>query len=150
VRESRDPFSVAPKVHTLALNANNPTRMPGPSSLSIIVNQAYSILPEEDEAQLTWRVRNRGYVYSIQTADESEVVAFHWNPESAGEVASPHAHVGRRLLSEPIELGSERFDLPKIHIPTGRVPLEDVVRMAITEFRVEPRRDDWQAILNES
>jgi hypothetical protein len=36
----------------------------------------------------------------------------------------------------------------KIHVPTGEVSLVDVVRLAITELGVEPRREDWESILS--
>jgi hypothetical protein len=35
----------------------------------------------------------------------------------------------------------------RVHIPTGRVALEDVIRLAVEEFHVEPRRADWNEVL---
>jgi hypothetical protein len=43
--------------------------------------------------------------------------------------------------------GVGREELQKAHIPTGRVELEDVLLLAIREFGVRPRRDDWEEIL---
>jgi hypothetical protein len=40
--------------------------------------------------------------------------------------------------------------LPKLHIPTRRVPLELVLWHAIAECGVQPRGDDWQALLEDS
>jgi hypothetical protein len=40
--------------------------------------------------------------------------------------------------------------LARLHIPTGRVAFEEVVRLLITELRVEPNRDDWREILRDS
>jgi hypothetical protein len=37
--------------------------------------------------------------------------------------------------------------LHKLHLPTGRVSLEAVVRFLIDDLDVVPRRADWRAIL---
>jgi hypothetical protein len=36
------------------------------------------------------------------------------------------------------------------HIPTGRVPLEDVIRFAVQEINITPRQADWQTVLDET
>ena len=43
--------------------------------------------------------------------------------------------------------GAGREEFQKAPIPTDRVELEDVLLMAIREFGVRPRRDDWREIL---
>jgi hypothetical protein len=40
--------------------------------------------------------------------------------------------------------------LAKLHIPTRRVPLELVLWHTIAEWGVEPKRDDWQTLLEDS
>ncbi|MGZ4224405.1 MAG: hypothetical protein ACXVSU_25540 [Solirubrobacteraceae bacterium] len=40
--------------------------------------------------------------------------------------------------------------VPKVHIPTRRVPLELVLWHAIAEWSVEPKRNDWQALFEDS
>lgn len=35
----------------------------------------------------------------------------------------------------------------KYHIPTGRVSLEDVLRLAIAEFGVQGQRADWREVI---
>jgi hypothetical protein len=45
---------------------------------------------------------------------------------------------------------SRPVDLTKLHIPTGRVSVEAVVRLAIEEFDVVPQRDDWEAVITAS
>ena len=35
----------------------------------------------------------------------------------------------------------------RMHLPTGQVAIEDVIRLAIVEFGVRPRRADWAAVL---
>ena len=36
------------------------------------------------------------------------------------------------------------------HVPTGRVALQDVLRLAITDLGTRPQRDDWRQILDET
>ncbi len=56
---------------------------------------------------------------------------------------TPHLHVGAE-----IRVG-ERW-LPKIHIPTGPIALQDLLILAIEELGVEPIRDDWRLILDQT
>lgn len=86
-----------------------------------------------------FRCRTLGYAYDFRHVDGPSVLAFHWHPDS--RVRSPHAHVGQ--YSRPV-------DLTKLHIPTGRVSVEAVVRLAIEEFDVVPQRDDWEAVITAS
>ena len=41
-------------------------------------------------------------------------------------------------------------DVHKYHIPTGRTALEDMLRLMIRDFGVEPQRSDWSAVLDET
>ncbi len=52
----------------------------------------------------------------------------------------PHLHIRNSVLAH----GSP---IMRVHIPTGRVALEDVIRLAVEEFHVEPRRADWNEVL---
>jgi hypothetical protein len=85
-----------------------------------------------------YRVTTTAYYYSLFDSDEREIIAYHWHPH--GDIAFPHLHIcaGARI---------GRADLRDAHIPTGRIALEDLLRMAITEFGVVPRRDDWREAL---
>jgi hypothetical protein len=40
--------------------------------------------------------------------------------------------------------------LPKLHVPTGRIPLEEVLRHLIVEWGVKPKQDDWGGLLEKS
>jgi hypothetical protein len=92
-------------------------------------------------------VRNRyeiattGYSYAIRDEFDKEIVAWHWHREQTPEVEFPHLHIGAGALVQ-------RDELHRAHLPTGIVTLAEVVHSAITDFHVEPRRADWQAILD--
>jgi hypothetical protein len=88
-----------------------------------------------------------GYGYTVLYAPATEVVAYHWHPESAEGSADPHVHFGpaSARLDSPVRPG----DLHKVHFPTGFVSLEKFVWLIIDEFKVEPRRPNWRDILSQ-
>lgn len=86
-----------------------------------------------------------GYLYALEQRTAGEVLAFHWHPETPGSVHHPHLHIGPALLGTDGTV--RRGDAHKLHVPTGIVTLEAVLRLAIEELGIEPRRADWQAIL---
>lgn len=88
-----------------------------------------------------------GYGYTVLQSPAIEVVAYHWHPESAEGSANPHVHFGP--ASARPDSAVRTGELHKVHFPTGIVSLTDVVRLVIDEFKVEPRRSDWQAILEQ-
>jgi hypothetical protein len=58
-------------------------------------------------------------------------------------VSFPHLH-----LQYGAGLGRSEFE--RAHLPTGRVTVQDFVRLLIGDFAVPPGRDDWEAALQES
>ncbi len=88
-----------------------------------------------------WKVKTDGYAYTIAATDDlsQELFAWHWHPNSRPDT---HLHVGRR---HP-ELGS----VGKMHVPCGRVAMEEVALFAIHDLGVVPQRDDRQSILQDS
>lgn len=90
------------------------------------------------------------YTYRLLNIEEREILAFHWHPSGLSDVTDPHLHLSSRL--NPIDMGRNQDPLPLagMHIPTGFVTLEDVVRLLITEFGVRPRHSDWDTVLREN
>lgn len=94
-----------------------------------------------------WKVYTHGYRYQILNDSDAgrEIFAFHWDRRIASSVPSAHLHVGfgTRLAEPPID--------KKTHIPSGRVPIEDVVHFLIEELRiVSPRRYDWNEVVSKA
>jgi hypothetical protein len=85
-------------------------------------------------------VRPTGYRYEIGEHPGPELVAYHWHLEGTSPVTEPHLHARIRGSST---------DLSKLHLPTGLVNPDAVIRCLITEFSVEPLRPDWQDVLAE-
>lgn len=72
-----------------------------------------------------------------------ELLAFHWHPQGASVVKTPHLHVATDL-----QIG-DRW-LASAHLPTGQIALVDVLWLALEDFGVRPLRDDWRAVLERS
>jgi len=67
------------------------------------------------------------------------LLASHWHPDGRSQVTIPHFHVGGTLGGIPFA---------KLYAPTGPITLLDVLRFAIVELGVEPRRGDWREVLD--
>ncbi len=124
--------------HALTLGVPEAVKLPGADiALSI---RAYARVVERDDGVAPWSADLVSYFYTLRDAQAGEIVAYHWHTERRSPVDFPHLHLGAGS-------GVSRDELQKAHIPTGRVELEDVLAMAIREFGVRPRRDDWAEIL---
>ncbi|HEV2786686.1 MAG TPA: hypothetical protein VGV67_09885 [Solirubrobacteraceae bacterium] len=131
-------YAPSAQPHALVLGDGDFQPLRGESKLSLSVGQQYRIV-EADDARGPWKVQTVAYAYVLQ-ADDQELIAFHWNPTGAGSVTRPHLHLGPAA-------GCAYPALARAHVPTGRIALEDVLRLAIEEFGVEPLRDDWSELL---
>jgi hypothetical protein len=81
-----------------------------------------------------WHVSTVAYDYRINRADSgSELLSWHWHPTTG--VPFPHLHVAADALSR------------RVHVPTGRVSIEAVVRMLLGELGVSPKRPKWEQVL---
>lgn len=72
------------------------------------------------------------------------MLAYHWHPDANSPVTVPHVHLGSIVLKRDGVIDH------KSHLPTGRVPLQQVLRLAITDFDVKPLRPDWSEVLDET
>ncbi len=109
------------------------------STLQLFVAYRYSI--SEVQARTLWNVQIVSYNFTLLDASTREIFAYHWHPVGVSTVTTPHLHLGPGAL-----IG--RDELRTAHLPTGAVALADVVRFAITDFGVIPRRDDWTVVLS--
>ncbi len=83
------------------------------------------------------------YHYTLGETESHEILSYQWHPNVPGSVSFPHLHLQYGAL-----LGRPEFE--RAHLPTGRVTLEDFVRLLIADFGVSPARDDWKQALEES
>jgi len=82
-----------------------------------------------------WRVRSEQYKYQISDLDAHELFAFHWDP--LAKITIPHMHLGFGMRGHHLPIDN------KAHIPTGRVPIADVVSFLISELHVPALFSDW-------
>ncbi len=114
-----------------ALTLGEPVALRGSGNLSLAVSQRYEIVPAEG-IRGPWKCHSIAYIYAINDAD-GEIISYHWQPYSS--FAEPHMHVR---------------DQGDRHIPSGRISLEEVIRLAITDYGATPLRPDWEDVLNET
>jgi hypothetical protein len=119
--------------------SENPLRLPGDHRISLGVDYFYRI-QSDNEPNRRWRIRIVTYFLTLLDADLREIVAYHWHPHGRSHEIEPHLHLGTGV-------GSVRPELTKAHLPTGRITLPDVLKLAIDAFAVRPRRRDWAAVL---
>jgi hypothetical protein len=134
--------------HSLALNETEPVDLrmtsvgadrPSPPKLS--ASLAYDVIQTPDPERGPWKVRTAGYRYHVISADDQEVLLFHWHPAPNGRVNTPHVHVGTSVLAPTGALDHS------VHVPTGRVAFEEVVAFLIAELRVLASRPDHVEVL---
>jgi hypothetical protein len=89
-----------------------------------------------------WTASTVEYVYELSDESDNLIAAWHWHPGTmrpADAVQWPHMHA---------QGSHARPTLHRLHLPTGRVSLEAVVRFLIIDLDVIPRREYWSAILD--
>jgi hypothetical protein len=127
--------------HGLALDGGKPvpiTAADGETAFAVTVLQNYRLVETPDEERGPWRVTTTQYAYTFLDAQGSEVFSYHWHPGIGPRY--PHMHI----KSTPVKA------LAKAHFPTGRVSLEEFVRVLLQDLKMRPRRANWKHILQET
>ena len=122
----------------LTVNGGKPLRLQstGPQ-VDITCSISYEIRPANDPDDGQWRVSTLSYIHTV-TLDERLAVEFHWHPDDGSNVWYPHIH--------PRLAGAGR-DRGGMHIPSGRVLVEDVLIFA-NERGAVPMKEDWEGIVS--
>lgn len=109
--------------------------------LSLQIRQQYRIV-ENSGVGGPWKVSTTSYAYALLRDDHQEIVTFHWHPTGPSSITTPHVHIGS---------GAEAAfpGLTGAHIPTGRIAIEQFLRLIIEDLGVEPVRDDWSDVLDQ-
>lgn len=102
-----------------------------------------------------WRVSTTAYQYRVVDLRHRELLVWHWQPGDAFSGPDhPHIHVAAALTAAvgTQETAAVRsIPLDNLHIATGRVSLEGVVRTLIDDFAILPvprRLTNWRATLD--
>lgn len=128
--------SAVGEVHALRAD---PITLPRPAGEPLRLELAlqYEIIHRPEQARgERYKVRTRRYQYHLFTAAGAELVLFHWHPEP--DKLRPHTHAaGLSPLTK------------RMHIPSGRVTVESILRFALTDLAVRPNRGDWPDVLDD-
>jgi hypothetical protein len=130
----------------------DPVRLRGTTRLLFTAGQNIRIIETEDpeDPRGPLKIETVRYFYVISTTDQTEILAFHWTPEAIDSSTRtfPHLHIGQAITTSQTALRPRT--LHKAHIPTGRVSLESVIYLLITEFQVKTLRRNWRRSLERS
>ncbi len=128
--------------HVLTIH-NSPAVLGRDKHFALDLVQHYRVV-EGEGAHGPWKVSTVAYYYTLLiAATAQEVLGYHWHPQGRSDVTYPHLHLYEGA-------GSLQHNLRKAHLPTGRIAVEDMLRLAIIHFRVLPLRQDWETILTET
>jgi hypothetical protein len=122
----------------IALNGGNPVPLRSPVAGLLHIEAALRVMIEPMEfSRFRFQCIQTGYWTGLLDKEHNEILAFHWTPDAVrNERSYPHLHIGRVVLrDDAAPLG--RFH--KLHILTGQLSLQHLVRLTIEEFNVSPR-----------
>jgi len=118
-----------------------------PSPWYLYLGLEVKAVPEEKRHGL----QTLKYAYRIQRTssleDEAEVRFEYVSQEVEPTARYPRHHVQFHRDSQSV---SPDFSLSKLHIPTGWVTIENVIRFLITDLGVPPLIETWEEVLRES
>jgi hypothetical protein len=133
--------------HVLTWNRGLPVPMTTSDGrrIELALKQSFSIVHVPDNVEHgPYKVKTLSYAYSISREDQREIIAWHWHPDAPSWQKTPHLHVGSTQLADNAVISNHH------HLPTGRVSVEGIIRLAINDLGVRPAREDWQEKLMES
>lgn len=114
----------------LTLNNGEVVGLRAAGKLGLSVSMRYKIVASDDRDRGPWKVTTTGYMYDL-LIDGTPQYEYHWHPISSSHEVRPHLHCSA---------------LGKGHIPTGRVMIEDVLKLAFQQG-AEPRDEKrWEKL----
>lgn len=134
--------------YSIVLNNGDPVVLRSRfGDIAFDAGQRFRIVKDDDIRDGPFRAQTIEYWYALGLDNGPSLLTFHWTPEaeSGAQRRYPHLHVGSGLIS-----GAGTGDLrsfSKLHVPTDRVSVESVIRFAIEELQVPPRRQSWDRTL---
>lgn len=89
------------------------------------------------------------YRYALYAAANAEpVVRWEYDGRPADQSARWCRHHIQGMV--PVLLGGQAVPLNELHMPTGEVPIEEVIGFCIVDLGAEPLSGDWNEILTET
>jgi hypothetical protein len=114
----------------LSLNGGKPTKLLGGAKVELSFSMRYWIVESDAPGRGPWKVTTAGYMYELRQ-DGKTLYEYHWHPISESHETLPHLHCAK---------------LGKLHVPTGRIMIEDVLKLAVS-LGAKPRNaTSWRDI----
>lgn len=137
------------RLMVFSFREREPVAVPIETSFGRLYLYLGQLLEAVPEAQ-RFRLRTRRYWYRLQAAPELTAQALlRWEYDTDAPRSGPPRH--HVQMPAYLAAGSGRLDLDKIHLPTGWVTMEEVIRFAIVELGVKPPCGaEWPDVLSES
>jgi hypothetical protein len=107
-------------------------RIGGP--VHLILGHQFKVV---QDGRRSWHVTTTAYRYHLTDANGAELLAWHWHPRTSPH---PHLHVAAGLIGR------------HMHVPTGRVSAESVIRLLLGDLQVTPTRahaGDYEQVLDD-
>lgn len=128
--------------HALAFADAPATKLRG-TDVTLDFRHSFRVVRTDDRERGPYKAQTAQYLYAFVDSDGRDLMAFHWHPLSRSTETDPHLHLYRHTAP---------FDVSDLHLPTGRISFEYVVRLAIEKFGATPNppdREVWDRILTE-
>ena len=123
------------------LSSGGTVRLRGPERLHLRIRlRLRTVQVEQPRGQ--WEAQTAAYEYRLSDGDDREILAYHWHPAGASHIQTPHRHLGPGA-----EVGHAA--LTTAHLPSGRIEVDEVVRLAIEGMGTAPVRRDWERVLRQ-
>lgn len=125
-----------------------PIAAPVATDLFLYVGQTLRAARQSDK---TWLLRTVSYRYRVQgTPDISDDDCLRW--EYVAREIRDTGHCRHHLhLQGEYTLGPRRtIALERVHLPTGWVTVEEIIRFLVTELEVRPKDRNWDDLLQQS
>ena len=136
----------------LAFRKGDPVAVPIETKLGRVFISLVQVLGTiHDQEAKRYRLTTLKYWYRLQWTEKVDEPAFmRWEYDRHQRMDGPPRH-HMHLAAEASCPGAGRLSLGKMHLPTGRVTIEELIRYCITELgTVPPCGDSWPEILTES
>lgn len=97
-----------------------------------------------------WRLRTLEYSYRLQEGPGLHsrwFFRFEYKSREILDALHPRNHLHIPL---PLDCGTRTIDLERVHIPTGWLTIEELIRFLVNELEVKAKSKNWDTILRNS
>lgn len=126
-----------------------------PIAASVFANDLFLYIGQfvrvTQQADRSWKLRTIEYRYRVQgTSGLNDEDCFRWEYVAREVRDTPHCRHHLHLQGD-YTLGPRRtVPLAVVHLPTGWVTIEEIIRFLITELGVRPKEPRWEDLLRAS